>query len=158
MSMSVTIKDDNNQFNKIIKDLKVLSKLEGKVGIFHDSGSTFKGQRILDYAAIQEFGNKEQGGSVPARSFIRSTADENNYWQDDLKLAVIDVIDGKSPGVEFTKVAIKAKDTIKKKILKGDEAWEPLKESTIRKKKSSRPLIDKGFLVNSIKYKIALKD
>lgn len=157
--MSTIVKDNNTQFNKIIRDLKILSKLEGKVGIFNDSGSTFKGERILDYAVLQEFGNKEQGGYIPERSFVRSTADENNYWIEDLDRAAIDVIEGKeSPGTSMVQVAIKARDTIKKKILKGDESWEPLKESTIKKKKSSRPLIDKGFLINSIKYKITLKD
>lgn len=151
--------DNRDKFDKIIRDLKSLEKLEGKVGIFNDSGSTFKGERILDYATIQEFGNKEQGGDVPERSFIRSTADENNHWTDDIENAAVDVIDGKeSPGSSMVQVAIKARDAIKKKILKGDDKWPPLKESTIRKKGSSRPLIDKGFLINSIKYKIILKD
>lgn len=151
--------DNRDKFDKIIRDLKSLEKLEGKVGIFNDSGSTFKGERILDYATIQEFGNKEQGGDVPERSFIRSTADENNHWTDDIENAAVDVIDGKeSPGSSMVQVAIKARDTIKKKILKSDDKWPPLKESTIKKKGSSRPLIDKGFLINSIKYKITLKD
>ena len=110
--------DNRDKFDKIIRDLKSLEKLEGKVGIFNDSGSTFKGERILDYATIQEFGNKEQGGDVPERSFIRSTADENNHWTDDIENAAVDVIDGKeSPGSSMVQVAIKARDAIKKKIL-----------------------------------------
>lgn len=157
--MSATVKDDSAKFAKILRDLKTLGKLEGKVGVFADSGANFNGKRILDYAAVQEFGNKEQGGYIPERSFIRSTADENDYWISDLEHAATDVIDEKdSAGVAFTKVVIKAKDDIKKKILKSDNKWKPLKDSTIKKKGSSRPLIDKGFLINSIKYKIALKD
>lgn len=157
--MSAIVRDNNSKFNKIIRELKALSKLEGKVGVFYDSGSTFKGERILDYAVLQEFGNKEQGGYIPQRSFIRSTADENNHWIDAMEHAASDVIEGReSPGFSMVQVAIRARDAIKKKILKGDESWEPLKESTIKKKKSSRPLIDKGFLVNSIKYKITVKD
>lgn len=151
--------DNRDKFDKIIKDLKSLSKLEVKVGIFNDSGSTFKGERILDYATIQEFGNKRQGGNVPERSFIRSTSDEKNHWIDNIRHATVDVKEGKeSPGSAVVQVAIRARDDIKKKILEGDDKWPPLKESTIKKKGSSRPLLDKGFLINSIKYKIALKD
>jgi hypothetical protein len=145
--MSAIIKDNSDKFNKIIRDLKSLEKLEAKVGIFSDAGGSFKGERILDYSTLQEFGNKSTGGYVPERSFIRSTADENNYWIDNINNAEIDVIEGKeSPGEALTQVAIRARDDIKKKILNGDDKWKPLKSSTIKKKGSS------------IKYKIALKD
>ena len=157
--MSVTIKDNKAKLDKIIKDLQTLEKLEAKIGILDDAGSTFKGERIVDYATIQEFGNKDQGGFVPERSFIRSTADENNHWIKALEQAANQVIDGvETPGLAMTLVSIRARDDIKKKILDGDSKWAPLRESTIKKKGSSKPLIDKGFLINAIKYKISLKD
>lgn len=146
-------KDNREKFDKIIKNLKIFSKLEAKVGIFSNSGSV-KGVKVLDYATYQEFGTKY----IPERSFLRSTADENNYWIDSIQHAAVDIIEGKESAVSaLSQAAIGARDDVKKKIYKSDDKWKPLKESTIKQKGSSRPLIDKGFLVNSIKYKISLK-
>ncbi|AIY89894.1 phage virion morphogenesis protein [Geoglobus acetivorans] len=43
---------------------------------------------------------------------------------------------------------------VKEKITQGDPDWPPLKPETIRRKKSSKPLIDTGRLRDSITHKV----
>lgn len=50
--------------------------------------------------------------------------------------------------------AIKAQSAVKRRIHDQDPRWEPLKAATIRRKGSSKILIDKADLVNSITYQI----
>jgi len=50
--------------------------------------------------------------------------------------------------------AIMTRDEIKRKIRDTDPEWPPLKDSTIQRKGSSKPLINYGDLMNSIKDKV----
>jgi hypothetical protein len=89
---------------------------------------------------------------IPMRSFIRSTVDENSEKYQDTggqlgQQILGDVID-KYQGLALMGQMIES--DIKRKIT--SRISPPLKAATIRRKKSDVPLIDHGYLLNSIRY------
>jgi hypothetical protein len=95
---------------------------------------------------------------IPERSFIRSTIDEHAEQYHELvkKLAGM-VIDGKM----MTRQALgllgaRVVADIKRRIQRGIDP--PLKQATIDRKHSSKPLIDKGQLLNSITHEVGVSE
>ncbi|MDE9571034.1 hypothetical protein [Xenorhabdus bovienii] len=87
---------------------------------------------------------------IPERSFLRSTLNENKEAMvKDLADNLRNAIQGDmSTDAAFLDVGNKLVGKVKEKIMSGINP--PLSQSTIRKKKSSKPLIDSGNLFNSI--------
>jgi phage gpG-like protein len=149
--MSLTYTDKDKGWSELSKRLKEFKKAVIKVGVQSNAGLNKDGTSIVEYATYNEFGTIHEGGNIPERSFIRSTADKNKNWQKQINDAYLNVIDGKdTPIAAIAKVGIKARDDIKQTIT--DLRIPPNAESTIKKKKSSNPLIDTGALRNSISY------
>jgi len=147
--------DNDKGMEKIRKELAALSKLSIKVGIIEGTKGN-NGASIAEYAAYNEYGvpGKKKKWDIPPRPFIRgfveNRATEINATQEKL---VHQVAEGKMSA----KTAIKrlgqfAQDGIKRYIMDGD--FEPNADITIRRKKSSRPLIDTGTMRNSIRYEV----
>jgi len=89
---------------------------------------------------------------IPMRSFIRSTVDENaekyhNMAQNLLRRVVSGDLD-KHGALELA--GLKIETDIKNKIRRGP--FRPLALATIRRKKSDKPLIDKGHMLGAIRY------
>ncbi|MBD2796062.1 hypothetical protein ID856_05845 [Xenorhabdus sp. 18] len=95
---------------------------------------------------------------IPERSFLRSTLTENKeHMTKDLSENLQSVIQGNmSTDAAFLDVGNKLIGKIKEKVIQGIEP--PLSASTIRKKKSSKPLIDSGNLLNSIHAEVREDD
>lgn len=142
------------------KDLKKeLQKLENKpftkVGILEGKGSKLysnSSQKVIDVAVANEFGTAK----IPSRPFMRKSYDENITQYNRLfKRAYNNIIDGKSTvKTSLGKIGLFAENKTKKRLRSGP--WTPNAPSTIAKKKSSRPLIDTGQLVNSIVSKTVM--
>lgn len=138
--------------------LKELSKrLEGDtqvlVGVPKGSGTYEDGLTIATIAAVNEFGSAD--GVIPARPFLRSAVEENAPMY--LRLAEKDlpnIIIGVQPMSRLLhRLGNLAVGNVQKKIVEGP--FKANAEYTIRKKGSSKPLIDTGALRQSINYEIA---
>ena len=151
-------------FKRIMKQYELLArKPYVKVGLLSgpsnkpkevrtsDGGTKLKEElTILEVAVFNEFGTK----NIPERSFIRSTYDEkkNEWWAltKNLKSKIY-------KGTSDVKTSLKI---IGEKIVADDQKKirsnvpPPNKPSTVRRKKSSKTLIDTGQLLGSIKYKV----
>lgn len=156
--MSLSIVDKDKYWKQLEQTIKGLNKTVIKVGIQKDAGKNENGQYIADYGAANEFGVITAKNKIPARSFLRSTTDENDGWKKEIDQAYTDILEGKSTPINaMSKVGVKARDDIVSKINKGDPSWPPNAPGTIERKRSSRPLIDTGFLKKSIQYQFEVK-
>lgn len=101
---------------------------------------------------IHEYGTAE----IPARPVLRTTIREK---KDDLiKALAKDIValkdkpESASPERAYKKLALRLEGAVKQQFRDGD--FEPLAESTIRAKGSSKPLIDTGALRQSIEGRV----
>lgn len=146
------IKDTDKGFLAIKKALLSLKKKEIKVGILEGAGKNAKtGTLIVDYAIANEYGTSR----IPERSFMRSTYDEKeSEWNKALDKIVSSVVEGNVNDIEqkINFVGVQMVNDIKEKI---DSNIPPaLSEATIKRKGSSKTLIDTGIMRASITYKI----
>lgn len=110
------------------------------------------GAPLILVASANEFGTSD--GRVPERSFLRSTVDEErDRFTEILTRGIGQVIDGKkTPQEVLDKLGLDAVARVQRKI---DNLKEPPNAaSTIRKKKSSNPLVDTGQLKQSIIHRV----
>jgi len=152
----MTVIDRDTGYNKFLRDMKDLEGEPGVlVGIRQEKGSQVpegSDATLAEYATYNEFGT--QDGRVPERSFLRSTMDENQSpYADELQVAVENVVDGRaSINTGLKKLGVRAVGDVKKKIGSGvPPANAP---STVARKKSSKTLIDKGRMRQSIEYEV----
>jgi hypothetical protein len=151
--------DVDKGFKALEKRLKEFKKAVIKVGIQgREALNKNNGETIVTYATANEFGTTTAGVNknivIPQRSFIRSTTDKKNGWKKEIEQAYNNIIDGKDTALAaIAKVGIIARDDIKQTITDGVSP--PNAEFTIKKKKSSHPLIDTGVMRNSVSYKFA---
>ncbi len=136
---------------------KLVAKLdrepECRVGIF--AGGSRIGDEVsnVELGVIHEFG--APGAGIPERSFLRSTADRKRQeWLALMTRALGKAVDGKlSVEAAIDLIGLKAVADVKASITRGTGIEPPLKAATIRRKGSSRPLVDTSQLLNSIVHK-----
>lgn len=106
---------------------------------------------VFDKAVWNEFGE-----GVPERSFLRSTFEERSpAWEEWGRKQLGEVVDGKRDIAQaLARIGAEAQGDVMMKIEEGP--FVPNSETTIRRKKSSRPLIDTGQLRQSIRYLVDL--
>lgn len=152
--MPFSIEKDINNFPKLIAAMTVLDQSEVKAGITESKGGK-KGKKsktsVLDYGTYNEMGTEH----IPARSFIRSTADNKrkdwNALTDRLLQGVMDL--NQAPMTALKKLGTQAKGDIRKTIT--TLSAPALAPSTIKRKGSSKPLIDDGILLGAIDYEVS---
>lgn len=146
------IKDTDKGFLAIKKALLKLKKKEIKVGIHEGAGKNAKtGTLIVDYAIANEYGTNK----IPERSFMRSTYEEKEkQWNKALDRIVGGIVEGDVNNIEqkISFVAEQMVNDIKDKI--DSNIPPPLSEATIKRKGSSKTLIDTGIMKTSITYKV----
>lgn len=105
-----------------------------------------KGTTVIEKAVANEFGL-----GVPERSFLRSTFDEKaGEWEQAMRKELGEVVDGRQTlDRAFKRLALRAVGDVQTKITEGP--FVPNHPETIRRKRSSRPLIDTGQLRQSIR-------
>lgn len=142
----MTVIDQDYHWKRIKKDLNRIKSVVIKVGIQHDAGTNETGEKVVDYAYANEFGE----GKTPPRSFIGSAYDDNiENWNNVIQANVMAVIEDQASIKQAVgKIAYQITgDTVKKL----DSIFSPPNSDyTIAKKKSSKPLVDTGKMRASI--------
>lgn len=120
-----------------------------KVGVFG-------GGRNAELAVIHEYGAPE--ANIPERSFIRRTfansevVDAKNKMCAGLMKKIVE--EDMSVGQALGQLGAFGAAQVKNTIVSGDGVPPPLKEATIARKGSSRPLVDTGQMLNSITWQV----
>lgn len=146
------VKDDKREQQRIEKVLQKMAKAPHvAIGILQDA-AVADNFSIVDLALVHEFGSKD--GHIPQRSFIRSTCDAKR--NEHIKLADIlqsKIIEGK---LNIRQALGQLGEVVEKDMVQTlNHGLSPsLKPTTIKRKGSSKPLIDTGRLKGSIKHEI----
>jgi hypothetical protein len=156
------VEDTDLGLNRIIVTLKEeLSDVVIKVGVQAKDKTVKRGkggsirntdQPLAAIAAIHEFGL----GGMPQRSFLRSAFDENKPMINKMGDHIVNsAIKGISTETALDQLGNVVQGMVQKKIVDGP--FVPNSPATIKRKKSSKPLIDTGHLRQSIRYVIERK-
>ncbi len=142
--------------------LKELAKSgEITVGIHEAEGAAQKegddggGERLIDIAIIHEFGAESAG--IPRRSFIRDWQDEGEKAHEDQQRKVARaVVEGKlDTETACNRLGVLWQAEVQKRL--SDGIPPPNAPATIRRKGSSKPLIDTGQLRSAITFRSSVK-
>lgn len=140
---------EGRKFQKMLQDM---AELEVRVGFQHGKATEEDGTDVCDVAAWNELGTV----NMPSRPFLRKSVDENiDKINSFLQSKKDDLVSGVSVEQVLKEIGIFQKDLIQEKITEGSFA--PNAEFTIRKKGSSKPLIDTGRMRQSVNYEIKKK-
>lgn len=139
---------------KFMKELEELGKLQVRVGFQHGREiSQADGTDMCDIAAWNELGTSN---GIPSRPFMRDSVDKH---ADEVNRMLEEQATLLKRGVSAKQILKNLgefqKGMIQQEILDGQ--FEPNAESTIRKKKSDKPLIDTGHMLQSVNYQICQK-
>ncbi len=150
--MSISIVDRG--YRKLIRRLKEPARFV-TVGIHNDDGAQehSDGLTIAEVGAFHEFGL----GNNPRRSFIADWADENRAKHTRFIGVVLkDYLVGKHATIDQASelVGIQFQGEIQRRIAQTPADWPELKQETIDRKGSSKPLIDTGALRGAITYDV----
>lgn len=145
----ITHKLDDSKMKHIFNELEKLKKSYVIIGI-QEGNKEIEGLLVSQYMFWNEFGTKY----IPERPFMRNWFDSNlNQIKNFIKNLYTKVLDGKiTANRALNLLGQYAQDGIRKSIL--NTTTPPNAPSTIKRKKSSHPLIDTGQALNSIHYKI----
>ena len=143
-------KDTDRGWRRIKRQLKELGRVAVEVGVHVDAGNSDDGTPIALYAAANEYGTRR----IPERSFMRSTFDESQTEVKRLCDRLVNGITQGKLGVDQSAGLLGEHyaGLIKDKILSNIPP--PNKPVTVALKGSSKTLVDNGFLLNSIRWKI----
>ena len=145
------------RLKEVIKRAEQLNRMQLVVGIPSDANSRDESTGITnaELGAIHEFGVPEK--NIPERSPMRSTASEESQNLGRLaKIQISEFLKGETSAHDaFATVGAYLQGKIVEKITDGD--FEPNTEATVRRKKSSKPLIDTGQLRGVITYEVREK-
>ena len=146
------MKDIDRGFNNLEKFFNKLAKVEIQAGIFSDAGSNPEGgTSIVDYAYYNEYGTEH----IPVRPFMRITADEKRGSWSKLMADCFDKAletQGRKLDHDLGRIGEQMASDIKETISSNiSPANAP---DTIKRKKSSRTLIDTGVLRASISSRV----
>ena len=154
-NIDLKIEINDKKLNKLIKNLKEPYKVRVGVlngGEFMDKNSNIT---VAGYGLVNEFGSITK--NIPARSFIRMPLNQ------ELPKAILKnktfIANILKKQENLLKLYVNLGITAKSIVLNafytsGFGNWQPNKPSTIRRKGSSKPLIDTGRLRQSINYNI----
>lgn len=146
--MGSKIIDRDRGMKEIMKNLE---KLKGKphvvVGILGEASDDFNLPKL---AALHEFGNPDN--NLPARSFLRATHDKHLKANQALLSKLKKKLLKKDP----SKILKVLGEVISKQVVEAmnNGIGPELKPATIRRKKSSKPLIDTGHLKASVTFEV----
>lgn len=151
--MGVRITDRmTSEGKKFEKMLKELADKQVRVGFQRGEATEEDGTDVCDVAAWNELGTV----NMPSRPFLRKSVDENaGKINNFLQSTKADLLRGVSAEQVLKEIGMFQKDLIQEKITEGSYA--PNAASTIKRKGSSKPLIDTGRMRQSVNYVIKKK-
>jgi hypothetical protein len=169
----MTVKIVDRGWNDMIRRMEKLKHMASKVGYPHSEETDENGTSVLYIASVHEFGcnieitdkmrnylhsigihvkNDTTHIHIPMRSHVRSAYDEDLKKltrMAELELGLI--VDGKSTAEQsIARLGEYHAGVIKKKITDGP--FVKLHPATIERKRSSRPLVDKGQMRASVTH------
>ena len=114
------------------------------------------GTPVAMIAAVHEFGSPSQG--IPERPFLRVAVQRNRQKYVRLnRINLVKMLRGQATVEQaLGQLGEMAKGDVQTEIRSGE--FTPLKEATIKRKGSSRPLIDTGQMVQSIAWELGDKN
>ncbi len=144
-----TLTPEGQQFYRMLEEL---ADKEVRIGFQHGEASENNGTDICDIAAWNELGTEH----IPSRPFLRKSVDENEGKINQfLQAEVQSLANGKTAEALLNEIGNFQKSLVQEKITEGTFA--PNAEQTIRRKGSSKPLIDTGRMRQSVNYVIKRK-
>jgi hypothetical protein len=130
-----------------------------KVGVLADDekgGMHYEGGEltVAEIAAINEYGT--QDGRIPSRSFLRSTFEARREELAEMGREFIEkVVDGKLDlAIALGRMGAWLANKVKRAITDGTGIEPENRPSTVRKKGSSRPLVDTGRMLAAITWSV----
>lgn len=144
--MSVSVSGNFNALKDLAKTLNELVKKDVFVGIPEEVNKSLEDQpsfNMASLAAVLEFGNDH----IPERPFLRQTLNDNREKY--VSMFVNLFKKGVEPEKIYEQLALIAQSDVQENIVCGN--WVPNNPKTIKRKGSSKPLIDTGKLRQSIK-------
>lgn len=147
--MALSFSDMTPEGKKFMQELRKLEQLEVRVGFQQGQGSYENGADLAEVAAYNELGSS----STPARPFMRQSFENH---QSELQKACNDankiLASGGTAQQALNRIGVVAKGLVQEEIVSG--GFEPNAPSTIAKKGSETPLVDSGFMRESVNYVI----
>lgn len=136
----------------LIERLRAIGEKQVLIGIPSSEAAREGKINNAGLAAVHELGAPSRG--IPARPFLVPTIKDNSgKYVMLMKQGFKAALSNKEEVAKvYEKIGIVASDDVKDYIVSG--SFEPLKQKTIDKKGSSKPLISTGELRNSISYEV----
>lgn len=130
------------------------SKAHVRVGVLREKGgdaTTDEGITMVELATIHEYGSP--AARIPERSFIRAAFRDAKVVAQITKPLAREVMIGKLPlTTALDKLGAWGAARVKNFVTQGDHIPPPLKDATVEKKGSDRPLVDTGRMIGSINW------
>ena len=137
---------------RFFAEIEKLKQLECRVGFQQGAASSDEGVDMCDIALWNELGTVNS----PSRPFLRMSVDDNAPQITQFCQAQVrKLANGGTAQEVLNSVGVFGKGLVQAKI--GDGSFAPNAPSTIRKKKSDKPLIDTGRMRQSVNYVIQTK-
>ena len=144
--MTVQVTGNLAKIKQLIEQLKASGEKAVYVGFPAEFNEKLEGSdnfNLAYLAAVLEFGNER----IPSRPFLRQTLAENQEKYTALFVKLFE--SGVSIDQIYEQIALIAQGDVQQNIVNGK--WTANAPSTIKRKKSSKPLIDTGKLRQSVK-------
>lgn len=144
--MTAQVTGNLAKFKQLIEQIKATSEKAVYVGFPAEFNENVEGSdnfNLASLAAVLEFGNER----IPSRPFLRQTLAENQEKYTTLFVKLFE--SGVSIDQIYEQIALIAQGDVQQNIVNGK--WAANAPSTIKRKKSSKPLIDTGKLRQSVR-------
>ncbi len=144
--MTVQVTGNLAKIKQLIEQIKATSEKAVYVGFPAEFNEKVEGAdnfNLASLAAVLEFGNER----IPSRPFLRQTLAENQEKYIALFVKLFE--SGVSIDKIYEQIALIAQGDVQQNIVNGK--WTANAPSTIKRKKSSKPLIDTGKLRQSVR-------
>lgn len=144
--MTVQVTGNLAKFKQLIEQIKASGEKAVYVGFPAEFNEKVEGSdnfNLASLGAVLEFGNEH----IPSRPFLRQTLAENQEKYTALFVKLFE--SGVSIDQIYEQIALIAQGDVQQNIVNGK--WTANAPSTIKRKKSSRPLIDTGKLRQSVR-------
>lgn len=144
--MTAQVTGNLAKFKQLIEQIKASGEKAVYVGFPAEFNEKVEGSdnfNLASLAAVLEFGNER----IPSRPFLRQTLAENQEKYTALFVKLFE--SGVSIDQIYEQIALIAQGDVQQNIVNGK--WTANAPSTIKRKKSSKPLIDTGKLRQSVR-------
>lgn len=144
--MTVQVTGNLAKIKQLIEQLKASGEKAVYVGFPAEFNEGVEGSdnfNLASLSAVLEFGNER----IPSRPFLRQTLAENQEKYTALFVKLFE--SGVSIDQIYEQIALIAQGDVQQNIVNGK--WTANAPGTIKRKKSSKPLIDTGKLRQSVK-------